>query len=58
MSFISSERPLEENVAKLVEQAAVRSLSCEVVPGKEGKVDETKKENKITTDVLCNPNRI
>lgn len=40
VSFLSSERPLEDNVARLVDQAAVRSLSCEVVPEKEGKSGE------------------
>lgn len=36
ISYLSTRLVIDSNVSSLLKQAAVRSLSCEVVPGKEG----------------------
>ncbi|KAK6632606.1 hypothetical protein RUM43_013374 [Polyplax serrata] len=38
ISFLSTRLAIDPNVSSLMKQAAVRSLSCEVVPDKEGQV--------------------
>ncbi|XP_049778379.1 folliculin [Schistocerca cancellata] len=37
-SYVSTRHPLHHSIATLVRQACIRSLSCEVSPGKEGPV--------------------
>lgn len=36
ISFLSTRLAIDPNVSSLLKQAAIRSLSCEVVPGNEG----------------------
>lgn len=41
ISFLSTRFAVDSNVSYLLKQAAVRSLSCEVVPAKEGEDDSS-----------------